>query len=121
MSPWLSELFLGSQSDERLVELARAGHDRAFVAIVQRYRRELYAHARRGMFLTLWNARVGDEVFVSTPAGTALKYVVTEVHPRVSPDDTSWIQPSPAERLTLQTSTGPNRTDPRFVVVAAPV
>src|SRR2546421_12372511 len=47
MSPWLSELFLGSQSDERLVELARAGHDRAFVAIVQRYRRELYGHARR--------------------------------------------------------------------------
>ncbi|TME27710.1 MAG: sortase [Chloroflexi bacterium] len=81
----------------------------------------LYAHARRGMFLTLWNARVGDEVFVSTPAGTALKYVVTEVHPRVSPDDTSWIQPSPTERLTLQTSTGPDRTDPRFVVVAAPV
>src|SRR5438105_1988939 len=52
----------------------------------------LYAHARRGMFLTLWNARVGDEVFVSTPAGTALKYVVTEVHPRVSPDEASAVQ-----------------------------
>ena len=80
----------------------------------------LYAHARRGMFLTLWNARVGDEVFISTPAGVALKYIVTEVHPRVPPEDTSWIQPSTSERLTLQTSTGPNRTDPRFVVVAAP-
>jgi len=81
----------------------------------------LYAHARRGMFLTLWNARVGDEVVISTPAGVALKYVVTEVHPRVPPEDTSWTQPTTSERLTLQTSTGPNPTDPRFVVIAAPL
>jgi RNA polymerase sigma factor (sigma-70 family) len=47
MSPWLSELVLRSQSDERLVSLARAGHDRAFAAIVQRYRPELFALARR--------------------------------------------------------------------------
>lgn len=47
MSPWLSDLFLGSQSDERLVSLARAGHDRAFVAIVERYRRPLLAFAGR--------------------------------------------------------------------------
>lgn len=80
----------------------------------------LYAHARRGMFLGLWNARVGDEVFVSTPDGLALKYVVREVHPLVAPEDTSWIEPTPAERLTLQTSTGPNRSDPRFVVIATP-
>jgi sortase (surface protein transpeptidase) len=80
----------------------------------------LYAHARRGMFLTLWNARPGDEVTVTTPAGAQLKFVVTEVHPRVPPTETSWIQPTGDERLTLQTSTGPNRADPRFVVVAAP-
>ena len=80
----------------------------------------LYAHARRGMFLSLWNARVGDQVTVTTPAGVELKFVVTEVHPRVPPADTSWIQPSGDERLTLQTSTGPNREDPRFVVIAAP-
>ena len=80
----------------------------------------LYAHARRGMFLSLWNARVGDQVTITTPAGTELKFVVTEVHPRVPPADTSWIQPSADERLTLQTSTGPNREDPRFVVIAAP-
>jgi hypothetical protein len=41
ISPWLSDVFLRSQSDERLVALARAGHERAFVAIVERYRREL--------------------------------------------------------------------------------
>jgi sortase (surface protein transpeptidase) len=80
----------------------------------------LYAHARRGMFLSLWNARVGDQVTVMTPVGVELKFVVTEVHPRVPPEDTSWIQPSGEERLTLQTSTGPNRDDPRFVVIAGP-
>ncbi|HEY2770329.1 MAG TPA: RNA polymerase sigma factor [Solirubrobacteraceae bacterium] len=47
MSPWLSDLFLSSQSDERLVALAGAGHDRAFAVIVERYRGELHAHARR--------------------------------------------------------------------------
>jgi RNA polymerase sigma factor (sigma-70 family) len=47
VSPWLSDVFLRSQSDERLVALARAGHERAFVAIVERYRRELVAQARR--------------------------------------------------------------------------
>jgi LPXTG-site transpeptidase (sortase) family protein len=80
----------------------------------------IYAHARRGMFLSLWNARVGDQVSITTPVGVELKFVVTEVHPRVPPADTSWLQPSDDERLTLQTSTGPNREDPRFVVVAAP-
>jgi LPXTG-site transpeptidase (sortase) family protein len=80
----------------------------------------LYAHARTGMFLELWKARVGDQVTITTPAGAELKFVVTEVHPRVPPDETSWLQPSGDERLTLQTSTGPNRGDPRFVVIAAP-
>ena len=80
----------------------------------------IYAHARRGMFLSLWNARVGDQVSITTPAGVELAFVVTEVHPRVPPADTSWLQPSGDERLTLQTSTGPNRDDPRFVVIATP-
>jgi RNA polymerase sigma factor (sigma-70 family) len=47
MSPWLSDLFLRSQSDERLVALAGAGQQRAFTAIVERYGRELQAYARR--------------------------------------------------------------------------
>jgi hypothetical protein len=80
----------------------------------------LYAHARTGMFLSLWNARVGDEVTITTPDGAELKFVVTEIHPRVPPTETSWTQPAGDERLTLQTSTGPNRGDPRFVVIAAP-
>jgi LPXTG-site transpeptidase (sortase) family protein len=80
----------------------------------------IYAHARRGMFLNLWNARIGDQVVVDTPGGAALKYVVSEIHPRVPPEDTSWIEPTSTDRLTLQTSTGPNRGDPRFVVIAIP-
>ncbi len=47
MSPRLSDLLLSSQSDERLVSLARAGNDRAFAAIVERYGPELQAMARR--------------------------------------------------------------------------
>ncbi len=47
MSPRLSDLLLSSQSDERLVSLARNGHERAFAVIVERYRTELQALARR--------------------------------------------------------------------------
>jgi RNA polymerase sigma factor (sigma-70 family) len=43
----VSELLLSPQSDERLVSLARAGHERAFAAIVERYGPELTAMARR--------------------------------------------------------------------------
>ncbi|MGH2471529.1 MAG: sortase [Candidatus Limnocylindria bacterium] len=79
----------------------------------------IYAHARIGMFLTLWDARVGDIVTVRTPSGVR-EYVVAEVHPRVAPTETSWTRPTQDTRLTLQTSTGPNGSDPRFVVVARP-
>lgn len=47
VSPWLSDLFLRSQSDERLVFLARQGNDRAFTVIVERYRGALLGCARR--------------------------------------------------------------------------
>jgi RNA polymerase sigma factor (sigma-70 family) len=40
-------VLLRSQSDERLVALARAGNERAFTAIVERYAPELHALARR--------------------------------------------------------------------------
>ena len=80
----------------------------------------IYAHARRGMFITLWDAAVGDEVLISTPDGRALRYVVSEIHPRVPPGDVVWAVPGGPERLTLQTSTGPGPADPRFVVIARP-
>lgn len=80
----------------------------------------IYAHARVGMFLNLWNATPGDVVYISTPDLRALKYVVTEVHRRIASDDVSWMKGTPQERLTIQTSTGPSPTDPRFVVIAVP-
>lgn len=80
----------------------------------------LYSHARIGMFLSLWNARVGDEVFISTPDGRKLAYAVSEVRPKVDPNDVSVAQPTTDERLTLQTSTGPVPENPRFVVIALP-
>lgn len=78
----------------------------------------LYAHARRGMFLALWNARPGDEVFVSAPDGRVLLYLVRDIMPRVAPTDVSSTLPTTTERLTLQTSTGPSPSNPRFVVFA---
>lgn len=81
----------------------------------------IYAHARRGMFLTLWNAREGDQVTIITPDARELRYVVSEVHPRVDPTDVTWAARTSGERLTLQTSTGPNPGDPRFIVIALPI
>jgi RNA polymerase sigma factor (sigma-70 family) len=68
-------VLLRTQSDERLVALARAGHERAFEAIVQRYRPLLVRSARRYLsdaraedavqqaFLSAWSAlQRGDDV-----------------------------------------------------------
>ncbi|HEY8302964.1 MAG TPA: sigma-70 family RNA polymerase sigma factor [Solirubrobacteraceae bacterium] len=47
MSPSVSVRLLLSQSDARLAAFARAGHERAFEALVQRYRRPLHRYCRR--------------------------------------------------------------------------
>jgi RNA polymerase sigma factor (sigma-70 family) len=47
MTPLLSNQLLRTQSDDRLTALAVAGHDRAFEAIVDRYRRPLQRYLRR--------------------------------------------------------------------------
>ena len=47
MTPHVSITLLRTQTDERLVDLTVAGHDRAFDAIVDRYRRPLLRYARR--------------------------------------------------------------------------
>ena len=57
MSPLVSVRFLQTQTDARLVALARAGHERAFEALVQRYRKPLLAYCRR---LLLPEARAED-------------------------------------------------------------
>jgi RNA polymerase sigma factor (sigma-70 family) len=47
MTPLLSSALLRVQSDERLVQLAVQGHERAFEAIVDRYRRPLLRYLQR--------------------------------------------------------------------------
>lgn len=81
----------------------------------------IYAHARVGMFLSLWDVRLNEVVTIYAPdrPEVLLRYVVVRIVPRVDPSDTSWLDPGGPERLTLQTSTGPNAGDPRFIVIAA--
>jgi hypothetical protein len=79
----------------------------------------VYGHARWAQFIGLWYVRLDDLVAISGP-GTTLYYRVTEIHPKVAIEDLTYLLPTDGERLTLQTSTGPNATDPRFVVVALP-
>lgn len=82
----------------------------------------IYAHARAGMFLALWNAKAGDLVVVARADGSVVRsYHVALIVPRVDPADTQWLNPQGVERITLQTSTGPRPEDPRFIVVAYPV
>jgi len=82
----------------------------------------IYAHARAGMFLSLWNAKIGDSVVIARSDGSILRlYQVGLIVPRVDPADTQWLDAHGVERLTLQTSTGPRPEDPRFIVVAYPV
>ena len=57
MSPRLPLRLLAAQPDERLLELVASGHERAFEAIVHRYRRPLLAYCRR---LGLGEARAED-------------------------------------------------------------
>ncbi len=57
MSPGISTRLLATQSDERLLALVREGHERAFEALVQRYRRPLLNYCRR---LPIPEARVED-------------------------------------------------------------
>jgi RNA polymerase sigma factor (sigma-70 family) len=47
MTPPLPRQLLRTQSDRRLIALAASGHDRAFEAIVERYRRPLARYLRR--------------------------------------------------------------------------
>jgi RNA polymerase sigma factor (sigma-70 family) len=75
MTPLLSTPLLRTQSDRRLAALAADGHDRAFEAIVERYRRPLQRYLRRllsealaedvlqASFVRAWQAlRAGTEV-----------------------------------------------------------
>ena len=80
----------------------------------------IYGHARVGMFLPLWQIRVGDTVELDLVDGTSRTYVVTKILPKVPYDAVTYLAPTPMEQLTLQTSTSYYPTAPRFVVIAVP-
>jgi LPXTG-site transpeptidase (sortase) family protein len=78
----------------------------------------LYAHDRRGMFLGLHHARVGDVLVVEMSPSDKRYYQVTEIHSDVRWNDLEWLQHSSDNRITLQTCNYSGDYDPRFVVVA---
>ena len=80
----------------------------------------IYAHARVGMFLTLWQVRIGDKVELGLVDGTSRTYVVTKILPKVPYNAVTYLEPTKTEQLTLQTSTSYYDTAPRFVVIAVP-
>jgi LPXTG-site transpeptidase (sortase) family protein len=80
----------------------------------------LYAHARDGMFITLWNASIGDEIVLTLLDGSQRRYVVSQIRPNVTWNDMSVLAPTPTEQLTLQTCTSYQETAPRFLVIAVP-
>jgi LPXTG-site transpeptidase (sortase) family protein len=80
----------------------------------------LYAHARDGMFITLWNANIGDEIVLTLVDGSQRRYLVWKILPDVRWNDMSVLAPTPTEQLTLQTCTSYQYTAPRFLVIAVP-
>ena len=80
----------------------------------------IYGHARVGMFIALWQVRVGDTVELDLVDGTSRTYVVTKVLPKVPYNAVTYLRPTNTEQLTLQTSTSYYPTAPRFVVIAVP-
>ena len=80
----------------------------------------LYAHARDGAFLALWNARIDDRVQLDLADGTSRVYRVTRVLPRVPCNAMQYVSPTPTEQLTLQTCTAYEADAPRFLVIAVP-
>ena len=105
----------------------------------------IFAHALLHLFKPLWNVQPGAEILIAMSDGQVLRYVVNEVRPNVPCPDPSavennppdpplalqihddcaagafWTQPTPYERLTLQTSQGYNRNWGELVIVADPI
>lgn len=80
----------------------------------------IYGHAQTGMFLRLWEAKVGDQIVLTLVDGTQRTYVVAKINPRVPWNAIAYLDPTPVEQLTLQTSTSYYPTSPRFIVIAYP-
>lgn len=80
----------------------------------------IYAHARDGLFIKLWDAREGDEVLLDTVDRRTVTYIVDDIRPMTPWNEVDLLKPTEQEQLTLQTSTSYTATAPRFVVIALP-
>jgi sortase A len=78
----------------------------------------LYAHARKSMFLDLWQAQLGDKIFLDLIDGSERIYTVSQIEPDIPWNDMDVLDPTPAEQLSLQTCTSVDPKDPRFLVIA---
>jgi LPXTG-site transpeptidase (sortase) family protein len=81
----------------------------------------LYAHARAGHFLELWQVRTGDLLELDLADGGEAAYRVTHIEPLAEWDALQYLAPTRTERLTLQTCLTYDDTAPRFIVIAEPV
>lgn len=80
----------------------------------------VYGHARAGLFLPLWQAKVGDRIALTLADGTTRTYEVATIVPDAPWNAISYVDPTPREQLTVQTSTSEEPTAPRFIVIAYP-
>ena len=80
----------------------------------------IYAHARDGMFIALWDARPGELIILDLANGSSADYIVTRIDPNVAWNDMSVLRPTSTEILRLQTCTGNGLTVPRYIVEAVP-
>ena len=80
----------------------------------------IYGHAQEGMFLSLWDVKKGDEVTLTLVDGTTRTYIIAKVIPKAPWDAMHYLDPTPREQLTLQTSTSYHPTSPRFIAIAYP-
>jgi LPXTG-site transpeptidase (sortase) family protein len=80
----------------------------------------IYGHAREGLFIRLKEARIGDRVVLAMADGSTHVYDVAVIVPDAPWDAVRYVDPTPNEQLTLQTSTSEEPADPRFIVIAYP-
>jgi RNA polymerase sigma factor (sigma-70 family) len=118
MSPSVSARLLATQSDQRLLELVGKGYERAFEAIVHRYRRPLLGYCRR---MGLSESRAEDvlqqsllKAWLALQAGTSVRelraWLYRIVHNtavnaiRNAPEDRASVTEAPSQELAAAES-----------------
>ena len=72
------------------------------------------------MYIKVWQTRVGDTIELDLVDGTSRTNLVPKVLPKVGRDAVPFLEPTPMEQLTVQTSASYYPTAPPFIVIAEP-